>query len=244
MKNSKGFTLVELIIAMLVASIIGLSVMGIYALSIRTFEIAQKKQVAMENARTTIDQIAEWVRWGGFAFDTGNPLTDFAGIYPCRASDTDSGSGAGCHADFGQSFGIITEINNENKRLNFYFEPNDETDLGNDAILMMDIIDITSGDTEDTIFLTDGVLMPNTLIPNSNPPLNAPMFVEFFEYDYTPILPNDFPLSNFNISGNGIILKFSLVGISWGSQVDESGQIADYIAVPYTLTVYTRNFMK
>lgn len=236
MTYNKAYSLVELLIAMLIASIIGLSIISIYSLSLRSFEIAQKKQIAMENARTSLDQIAEWVRWGGYKYDTGNPVTDFSGIYPCRSYPDNAASPPPC-TDFNNSFGIITDLDGEKSRLNFYFTPNNDSELANEAFLMLEIIDITGTNPPRQLILTDGVLMPNTPIPGSGlAPVN---FVEFYDINHNIILENEFPLR----TGRGILVKLTLIGVNHGSQVDADGNLADIAVVPYTITAYTRNFM-
>lgn len=238
--NKNAFTLIELLVTMVISSIIGLSVLGIYSLSVRSFDVAKNKQIAMENARTSLEQIAEWVKWGGYEFESAG--TAFAGIYPCKDSPTDTGSGGACGIEFNRSFGIITKLNNIDRRLNFYFLPDNDTDFPNDAFLMMDIIDITDPafPVINTVVISDGILMPGTNIPGSNPPLNAPEFVEFYTVNNNLITPATFPLDSLNAFGRGVLIKISLVGINW----NDSGDGIDFTAVPYTVTVYTRNFMK
>ncbi len=243
-KKQNGFTLVEILVALAISSIIGLSIMAIYSISARSFEVAQRKQIAMENARTSLDQVSEWVKWGGFDFELpgSGSFAGFAGIYPCSASPTDTGSGAACGLGFNTSFGVIAEMDTVLRRLNFYFQPDNTTDYPDDALLMMDIVDISDPafPVIDTVVISDRVMMPGTNIPDSNPVLAVPNFVEFYDINYNVVTFGSFPMN----TGKGVLLKLSLVGINWSDYVDSGGTTADFVAIPYTVTVFTRNYMK
>ncbi len=238
MRKRKAFTLVEILIALVISSLIGLSIMAIYSISARSFEIAQRKQTAMENARTSLEQISEWIKWGGFEFESSG----FAGIYPCRNSPTDTAAAGICGMDFSSSFGIISELSNVKRRINLYFVPNPDTAFPDDALLMMEEIDISAPPYPvlNTSIISDRVMMPGTNMPNSQTPMTVPNFIEFYDINYNLLVQGDFPLSG----SNGVLIKLSIVGINWSDFVDEDGNIADFVAVPYTVTVFTRNFMK
>jgi len=257
-ESKRAFTLVELMLALALAAIVGLAITGVYLLGSRTYSVAKQKQVVMENTRACLEQMAEFIKWGGY--HPPAPNDTIAGIYWCTNLGMDcDNTGPVCFpSEYGTGLGIITDVYDggaaapNRRRVNFFFQSDATTPYTHDANLVMEVRDTANALISSQV-MSDRVLMPGSPLPtnpanpdtafNNDSAQNAPLFCEFYDSGGNLLTDSAFPLST--TAFPGICVKLSLTGVNWESTRTNSvgaNLLVDPVSTTYTITIYTRNY--
>lgn len=126
--RERGFTLVELLIAMAVASIVAMSGFALFSQSNWSYQVQENVGEAQQNARVAMDRIVRDVRTAGFGLPDSPEITLGGETFKIPITVEDNVNETGTMPDtdkitilgIGYEAGVLVGGNNENRKTNDY----------------------------------------------------------------------------------------------------------------------------
>ena len=118
--RERGFTLVELLIAMAVASIVAMSGFALFSQSNWSYQVQENVGEAQQNARVAMDRIVRDIRTAGFGLPDSPDIFGFESPITVSDATGHDGSDTITILGIGYEVGVLSAGANENKKTKDY----------------------------------------------------------------------------------------------------------------------------